>query len=323
MEAKNVARPRASSRFKSRSSRVSKLRGGISKKQNVGKWTGVRDYITKTLCKRAPFNPPRFGKSGGPEKGQENGKFVDDTICQYVDTKNLPVELKKRKIVRFFLDEMNRVHLIPLCTQVTLVDPGTGIKCRTDVIAMHKKTRRRYVVEIKATLFKLCDYINAYELACKNKPYMENALPNTEKNRHILQVAAAMRSLSCNTMPITNGMVLIMAKDKSTTIPVDCKFINSKYWNVSINPIPMPLAEETFTECIKVFGENNVQYGPPSLTQMKAVMIRMNGQSYIAVYKKNTSTICKSILRVLKKLSLCLYASEKIITVCYPAWKMH
>lgn len=283
----------------------------------------MRDYIGKVLCGNAPFNPRRCGRAKGAAQGQENGRLVDDTICKYVNSNSVPPDRNKRQVIQRFVDQMNKMQLQPLETQVTLVDSTTGIKCRTDIIVKHKQTNRRAIVEIKATQYCLDDYMQCYSNPCRNKPIMTNGIANTERNRHILQVSAAIRSLSHARIPDVHGYILIMAKDESTCFKIESPFVRKQYWSLNIHPFPVVLPESTYKECVDIFGHQNVQYGPPSLSKLDAVMVRKDGLAHLAVAKKNVNVIARTHMASLKRLAHCLYATTNIIAVCYPLVKIH
>lgn len=278
------------------------------KRRTRKQWMGIRDYISSVLCANRPFNPQRVGRACGPMHGQMNGQFVDGVICEFVNCGNVPQTVRARSIIRRFQREMSTSHLKPLCTQASLYYYPASLMCRTDIIAIDQHTRRKVVIELKSTMYALDDYMKSYNTPCRNQRHMIGGMPNTENNRHMLQVGMAMAAV-----PSMQGKILIVARDKCRMIDVPQAFANPLYFKRTREVSSLPDVSDVIDMCNIYFDD--VKLGPPSLSHLKAVLVKHKSQWHITVKRRSAKHMGTGCTERLRKMAACMDVSHAIIIV--------
>lgn len=112
----------------------------------------------------------------GP-KGYARGRIVDREVTACINHHRPPTHPYSRKL----LASLAKVGLTPVCSQVPLYDPSSGIATAADIVCV--KNGKPWIVEVKAGW----DKTETYDRACSLMSLPLKEKNDCPKNQHLLQ----------------------------------------------------------------------------------------------------------------------------------------
>lgn len=128
-------------------------------------------------------------------------RFSKGQICAVDDAPssfNRPSKKTKQSgFVRGIFRHLQTHGITPRYSEIKVALDDIQLVTHLDAIGMRMSsgTMVFYVIEIKTAQYLMEDYKKELHVACLNKPQLENGMPNTISNHHVLQTSFGMHAL--------------------------------------------------------------------------------------------------------------------------------